>query len=181
MDTIIIAVVAIGVTVSLRSYLERRRRGRAERSSSGSSEEVTPTLEWNSRLSPSKMLPGEKTVEVCRVHKSFGGKEVVDDISFEVKSGEIFGMMGPNGAGKTTTIRMLMDIIKPDSGGVKILGAHSGEHQGQDRLPPRGEGTLPQDHRCRIAGVSGSTQEPHSRRGEVRHRQPAPPGGHVPA
>ncbi|MCL0089062.1 ATP-binding cassette domain-containing protein [Dehalococcoidia bacterium] len=122
MDTIIIAVVAIGVTVSLRSYLQRQRRGRAERSSSGSSEEVTTTLGWDSRLSPSKMLPGEKTVEVCRVHKSFGGKEVVDDISFEVKSGEIFGMVGPNGAGKTTTIRMLMDIIKPDSGGVKILG-----------------------------------------------------------
>ncbi|MCD5412526.1 MAG: hypothetical protein LR006_00145, partial [Dehalococcoidia bacterium] len=73
MDTIIIAVVAIGVTVSLRSYLQRRRRDRAERSSSGSSEEVTTTLGWDSRLSPTKMLPGEKTVEVCRVHKSFGG------------------------------------------------------------------------------------------------------------
>jgi len=68
------------------------------------------------------MLHETKTVEVCRVHKSFGGKEVVDDISFEVNSSEIFGMVGPNGAGKTTTIRMLMDIIKPDSGGVKILG-----------------------------------------------------------
>ena len=122
MDEIIIAVAVVGGGVFLRSYIQRRRRGRAERSSSGSSEEVTTTLEWDSCLSPGKIPVGERTVKVCGVHKSFGEKEVVDDISFEVKSGEIFGMIGPNGAGKTTTIRMLMDIIKPDSGGVKILG-----------------------------------------------------------
>ncbi|OGO04016.1 MAG: sodium ABC transporter [Chloroflexi bacterium RBG_13_54_9] len=62
-----------------------------------------------------------KTVEVSRVYKSFGGTTVVKDISFEVRAGEIFGLVGPNGAGKTTTIRMLMDIIKADSGEVKIL------------------------------------------------------------
>ncbi len=122
MDTIIIAVVVIAVVLSLRTYLQRRRRGRAERSSQSTSREITATLEWDSRLSPSKMLLETKTVEVSGVHKSFGRKEVVDDISFEVRSGEIFGMVGPNGAGKTTTIRMLMDIIKPDSGEVKILG-----------------------------------------------------------
>jgi ABC-2 type transport system ATP-binding protein len=44
------------------------------------------------------------------------------DVSFEVKSGEIFGLIGPNGAGKTTIVRMLMEIIKPDSGDVRILG-----------------------------------------------------------
>lgn len=148
MDEIIIAVAVVGGGVFLRSYIQRRRRGRAEKLSSVPSEEGTTALEWDSCLAPGRMPPGEKTVEVCRVHKSFGGKEVVDDISFDLKSGEIFGMIGPNGAGKTTTIRMLMDIIKPDSGGVKILGAHSGEHERQDRLPPRGEGTLPQDHRC---------------------------------
>jgi ABC-2 type transport system ATP-binding protein len=62
------------------------------------------------------------TVEVSRVTKSFKGSQVVDNISFDVKQGEIFGMVGPNGAGKTTTIRMLMDIIKPDTGEIKVLG-----------------------------------------------------------
>ncbi|MBM3132207.1 MAG: ATP-binding cassette domain-containing protein [Chloroflexi bacterium] len=73
---------------------------------------------------PSRTPPpaGGNTVEVSQVCKSFGKKTVVDHVSFEVKAGEIFGMVGPNGAGKTTTIRMLMDIIKPDSGGVRILG-----------------------------------------------------------
>ncbi len=61
---------------------------------------------------------------VCarNVNKSFGGRKVVDDVSFEVATGEIFGLIGPNGAGKTTTIRMMMDIIKPDSGDIIILG-----------------------------------------------------------
>ena len=61
-------------------------------------------------------------VEVSRVSKSFKGIKVVDSVSFSIGQGEIFGMVGPNGAGKTTTIRMLMDIIKPDSGEIKILG-----------------------------------------------------------
>jgi ABC-2 type transport system ATP-binding protein len=61
-------------------------------------------------------------VEVNHVNKSFGGKPVVDDLSFTVGQGEIFGLIGPNGAGKTTTIRIMMDIIKPDSGTVTILG-----------------------------------------------------------
>ena len=62
------------------------------------------------------------TVEVSRVSKSFNGNTVVSDISFSVGQGEIFGLIGPNGAGKTTTIRMIMDIIKPDSGEINILG-----------------------------------------------------------
>jgi ABC-2 type transport system ATP-binding protein len=61
-------------------------------------------------------------VEVSRIVKTFADKVVVNDLSFSVAQGEIFGLIGPNGAGKTTTIRMMMDIIKPDSGGVTILG-----------------------------------------------------------
>jgi ABC-2 type transport system ATP-binding protein len=66
-------------------------------------------------------------VEVSNINKSFAGKPVVDDLSFTVGQGEIFGLIGPNGAGKTTTIRMMMDIIKPDSGTVTILGEKLGE------------------------------------------------------
>jgi len=63
-----------------------------------------------------------QTVEVSHIIKSFADKVVVNDLSFSVSQGEILGLIGPNGAGKTTTIRMMMDIIKPDSGDVTILG-----------------------------------------------------------
>jgi len=61
-------------------------------------------------------------VEVNHIIKSYADKVVVNDLAFSVNQGEVFGLIGPNGAGKTTTIRMLMDIIKPDSGDVTILG-----------------------------------------------------------
>jgi ABC-2 type transport system ATP-binding protein len=60
-------------------------------------------------------------VRVNNIYKTYGEKTVVSDVSFTVEKGEIFGLIGPNGAGKTTTIRMMMDIIKPDSGEVYIL------------------------------------------------------------
>jgi ABC-2 type transport system ATP-binding protein len=56
------------------------------------------------------------------ISKSFATVQAVDDLSFEVEQGEIFGLLGPNGAGKTTSIRMILDIIKPDSGEISILG-----------------------------------------------------------
>jgi len=62
------------------------------------------------------------TVEVNHIVKSYADKVAVNDLSFSVAQGEIFGLIGPNGAGKTTTIRMMIDIIKPDSGDVTILG-----------------------------------------------------------
>jgi ABC-2 type transport system ATP-binding protein len=61
------------------------------------------------------------SVEVSHVIKLFADKPAVDDLSFSVAQGEIFGLIGPNGAGKTTTIRMMMDIIKPDSGEISIF------------------------------------------------------------
>jgi ABC-2 type transport system ATP-binding protein len=63
-----------------------------------------------------------QAVEISHIVKSFADRVVVNDVSFSVGQGEIFGLIGPNGAGKTTTIRMMMDIIKPDSGDVTILG-----------------------------------------------------------
>ena len=66
-------------------------------------------------------------VEVSHVFKSFADKAAVDDLSFSVARNEIFGLIGPNGAGKTTTIRMMMDIIKPDSGTVAVFGEKLGE------------------------------------------------------
>ena len=61
-------------------------------------------------------------IEVNNLQKFFGKTRAVDDISFSVAKGEIFGFLGPNGAGKTTTIRCLMDFIRPTAGGIKIIG-----------------------------------------------------------
>ncbi|MFX1431390.1 MAG: ABC transporter ATP-binding protein [Promethearchaeota archaeon] len=53
----------------------------------------------------------------------------VDDVSFEVKKGEIFGFLGPNGAGKTTTIRMMTGVLRPSTGKIEILGLNSWKNQ----------------------------------------------------
>lgn len=68
-------------------------------------------------------------VEVSHIAKSFGNVQAVRDVSFEVEKGEIFGLLGPNGAGKTTTIRVMLDIFKPDSGTVSILGGAMSEEK----------------------------------------------------
>src|SRR5512139_2540399 len=57
------------------------------------------------------------------VVKSFGEFRAVDGVTLEVPRGDIFGFLGPNGAGKTTTIRMIMDILRPDSGEIRVLGS----------------------------------------------------------
>src|SRR5512144_365506 len=62
------------------------------------------------------------TVELNHINKTFGTVKAVDDVSYAVEPGEFFGLLGPNGAGKTTTLRILLDIFKPDSGTVQVLG-----------------------------------------------------------
>jgi ABC-2 type transport system ATP-binding protein len=62
------------------------------------------------------------TVEFQSVSKSFAEKDIIRDISFSVRQSEIFGLLGPNGAGKTTLIRLLLDILRPDAGEVRIFG-----------------------------------------------------------
>ncbi len=64
-------------------------------------------------------MTGLKVSGVC---KSYAQKQVVNDISFEAKAGEILGFLGPNGAGKTTTIRMIMGITAPDRGEISFFG-----------------------------------------------------------
>jgi ABC-2 type transport system ATP-binding protein len=67
------------------------------------------------------------SVEISHISKSFGPVKAVDDVSFEVESGEIFGLLGPNGAGKTTIIRLMLDIFKPEGGSIAILGGPMSE------------------------------------------------------
>jgi len=67
------------------------------------------------------------TIELEHINKTFGSLKAVDDVSFTVEAGEIFGLLGPNGAGKTTSIRIMLDIFRPDSGRVSILGGEMDE------------------------------------------------------
>jgi ABC-2 type transport system ATP-binding protein len=64
----------------------------------------------------------QTTLEVDRITKTFATLRAVDGLSFTAKEGSVFGLLGPNGAGKTTTIRMILDIIEPDSGQVRWRG-----------------------------------------------------------
>ena len=57
-------------------------------------------------------------LELINITKSFDDSLILDDISFSVSPGRIFGLVGPNGAGKTTTLRIVLNIIRPDSGEV---------------------------------------------------------------
>ena len=61
-------------------------------------------------------------VVVRNLTKTFGKFVAVDDVSFYVNKGEVYGWLGPNGAGKTTTIRMLLGLLKPTSGEARVLG-----------------------------------------------------------
>ena len=78
-------------------------------------------------------------LEIEQLTKTFGDRTVVNEVSFEVRRGEIFGFLGPNGSGKTTTIRMALGIIRPDSGKISILGAEP------DRAVLKRVGYLPED------------------------------------
>ena len=62
------------------------------------------------------------TLELDRIRKSFDDFVAVDDLSFQIREGEIFGLLGPNGAGKTSSIRMMIGITLPDSGEIRIFG-----------------------------------------------------------
>ncbi len=85
------------------------------------------------------MNGGAPAIHVEQVSKSFGSFRAVDHLSFDVYPGEIFAMLGPNGAGKSTTIRMILDIIKPDTGTIAVLGGPLTEAK-KDRI-----GYLPEE------------------------------------
>jgi ABC-type glutathione transport system ATPase component len=75
------------------------------------------------RVSPSS--PEEPALVVEHLTKRFGERVAVDDVSFSVGVGEVFGFLGPNGAGKTTTVRILATLIAPTSGTARVAGLRS--------------------------------------------------------
>ncbi len=81
-------------------------------------------------------------IEVEALRKSFGSLVAVDDLSFAVGEGEIFGLLGPNGAGKTTTINMVCGVLEPDAGRVLLSGVDVWE---RPREAKRSLGVVPQE------------------------------------
>ncbi len=71
---------------------------------------------------------GETVIRVEHLRKAYGRVVAVDGVSFEVRRGEIFGIVGPNGAGKTTTVECLTGMRKPDGGSVEVLGLDPERH-----------------------------------------------------
>jgi len=79
----------------------------------------------------------EITIKTNKLSKDFGNFRAVDEVSFEISRGEIFGFLGPNGSGKTTTIRMMLGLLSPSSGEIEVLGVPVPQ-QVQDILPSIG-------------------------------------------
>ncbi|MEK7797349.1 MAG: ABC transporter ATP-binding protein, partial [Nitrospirota bacterium] len=66
---------------------------------------------------------GSFAIEVERLSKTYEGKvTAVEDVSFRVSAGEVFGLLGPNGAGKTTILRVLITVLRPSGGSARVLG-----------------------------------------------------------
>ena len=72
------------------------------------------------------MSSGVAAIEVEDISKRYGSLLAVDSLDFRVAPGEVFALLGPNGSGKTTTIRMILDILRPDSGSIRVLGGPAG-------------------------------------------------------
>jgi ABC-2 type transport system ATP-binding protein len=82
----------------------------------------------------------ELAIDIQGVGKSFDGHVAVKDLSLAVPRGSVYGLLGPNGAGKTTTIRMILNVIAPDRGTIRVLGSPSGDTGVIDRV-----GYLPEE------------------------------------
>lgn len=71
----------------------------------------------------------EYIISLQHVTKSYGRFHAVDDLSLQIRPGEIFGFLGPNGAGKSTTLRMLLSLIRPDKGSIQLFGMDQQLHR----------------------------------------------------
>lgn len=73
-------------------------------------------------------------LEVKDISKNYSTKNVLNGVSLEVKEGEVFGLIGLNGAGKTTIIKTILNLIKQDSGVVKICGVDASKHESRENI-----------------------------------------------
>ena len=95
-------------------------------------------------------------VEARNLQKTYGKIRAIDDVSFAIQEGEIFGLLGPNGAGKTTTIRMLSGLTVPDGGEAVVAGNILVRQRGTHFHPGRNVG-CGKDHTL-FAKAAGTVQ-----------------------
>lgn len=120
---------------------------------------------------------GVKAIHVDSLTKQYGRSRGIDNLTFSIECGDIFGYLGPNGAGKTTTIRCLMGLLRPTSGFCEVLGerVHSGHATSHDRI-----GYLPGDfkiweqhtakHALKMLGSLGSDRSFLTHQAELAER-----------
>ena len=111
----------------------------------------SPHCTWSAARSPRSFSAGpcpttirriplsDNTLTIDRVSKRYGDKVAIDEVSFEVGAGELFGFVGGNGAGKTTTMRIVLGVVAPDSGAVRV-GTEPVTHETRTRI-----GYLPEE------------------------------------
>ena len=86
-------------------------------------------------------MSNQKAIEIRGLVKNYGRVKALKGVDLDVNCGEVFGFLGPNGAGKTTAIRCMLDLIRPQSGSIKILGINPQED------PEAAHSTRPRDPR----------------------------------
>lgn len=109
-------------------------------------------------------------LEATQLTKNYNSFRVLDGVSFVLRRGEILGLLGPNGAGKTTTLRMLVDIIRPDEGWVRVMGKPVEEAKDRLAYLPEERGLYPKGriletlvYFAELKGVSRKVAEPKAR------------------
>ena len=112
-------------------------------------------------------------VELQQIRKVYDTKVAVDDLSFTIEPGTMFGLLGPNGSGKTSTIRMMIGITVPDSGAVRLFGKPFDRAQPESRrLPARRARPLQEDEGDRSAHLPRRAAWPRRHRGHASARMP---------
>ena len=99
-------------------------------------------------------------IELKGLTRKFGSFTAVDNLSLQVRKGELFGFLGPNGAGKTTTINMLTTLLKPTEGNALVAGFDLNEEDALVRsrigVVPQSFSLLKSSRRWKICGISAS-------------------------
>ena len=73
-------------------------------------------------------------IEISGINKIIGSKKVINDVSLSIDKGQVFALLGPNGAGKTTLIRIILGLLKPDKGNVRLFGEKLTDQSRSDLL-----------------------------------------------
>src|SRR3954466_3929371 len=117
-------------------------------------------------------LPPSPAVWCSGLHKRYGRRTAVEDVSFTVARGEVLGLLGPNGAGKTSVIKMLLGLVRPDAGEVLLLGRRSSDPRSRSAV-----GYLPELFRYQPWLTATEVLDLHVRLARGDGPPPAPRGG----